>query len=148
MASLISQKLDGVIESLEGRVIQVCWETDPRPEVRWAVQPGSFRHHAMTSQTAKYRLAFPSGQEYKHDQRELTRQSEQRTAGDVRAVELSLAAIICLSVAAGERLETVGSLARANDKEILLARQVRKGDTVLTFRNDRGFPIIGRQRGR
>ena len=48
------------------------------------------------------------------------------------------------SLAAGEPVEVVGSLARADREEILLAREVRKGDSVLTFRNDRGFPITGR----
>jgi hypothetical protein len=50
-------------------------------------------------------------------------------------------------LAAGEPVEVVGSLARTSREEILLARQVRKGDTVLTFRSDRGFPVIGRHRG-
>jgi hypothetical protein len=45
----------------------------------------------------------------------------------------------------GEAVEVVGSLVRTNDEQILLARQVRKGDTVLTFRNDRGFPVMGRR---
>lgn len=48
------------------------------------------------------------------------------------------------TLAAGEPVEVVGSLAPTNHEEILLARQVRKGNTVLTFRNDRGFPITGR----
>lgn len=48
------------------------------------------------------------------------------------------------SLAAGDPVEVVGSLVRRDNTQILLARQVRKGDTVLTFRNDRGFPITGR----
>jgi hypothetical protein len=52
------------------------------------------------------------------------------------------------TLVAGEAVEVVGSLAPTNQQQILLARQVRKGDTVLTFRNERGFPVMGRRRGR
>jgi len=48
------------------------------------------------------------------------------------------------ALAAGDPVEVVSSLVRRDDAQILLARQVRKGETVLTFRNDRGFPITGR----
>ena len=51
------------------------------------------------------------------------------------------------SLAAGDPVEIVGSLVRHDNALILLARQIRKGDTVLIFRNDRGFPVMGRRRG-
>jgi hypothetical protein len=52
------------------------------------------------------------------------------------------------TLAAGETVEVVGSLARTSGGAILLARQVRKGDAVLTFRSERGFPVVSRPRGR
>lgn len=53
-----------------------------------------------------------------------------------------------LPLSAGEPVEVVGSLVRRGDAEILLAREVRKAGAVLRFRNARGFPIRGHQRGR
>ena len=46
----------------------------------------------------------------------------------------------------GESVEVVGSLVHRGGSTILLAREVRKGDTSVTFRNARGFPAAGRRR--
>jgi hypothetical protein len=46
----------------------------------------------------------------------------------------------------GEAVEVRGVFARYRDSDILLAREVRKADATLTFRNARGLPVVGRQR--
>jgi len=45
----------------------------------------------------------------------------------------------------GDLVEVLGVFARYGDSQILLAREVRKGETTLTFRNTRGFPSVSRR---
>ncbi len=45
----------------------------------------------------------------------------------------------------GEPVEVLGAFARYGNSQILLAREVRKGETTLTFRNERGFPSVTRR---
>jgi len=49
------------------------------------------------------------------------------------------------ALSAGDPVEVVGCLVRPGESPILLAREVRKAGTVLTFRNVQGFPISGRR---
>lgn len=48
------------------------------------------------------------------------------------------------SLAAGEPVEVVGCVVSSRGSQILLAREVRKADSVLTFRSARGLPTAGR----
>ena len=50
------------------------------------------------------------------------------------------------SLAAGEPVEVVGCVVSSRGSQIVLAREVRKAGSVLTFRNARGFPTAGRAR--
>ena len=43
-------------------------------------------------------------------------------------------------LAKGDTLEVIGSKANVNGKEILLARQIKKGNSTLTLRDEHGFP--------
>jgi len=49
------------------------------------------------------------------------------------------------SLTAGEPVEVVGCFVRRGGSPILLAREVRTAAAVLTYRNGRGFPIVGRR---
>jgi len=49
------------------------------------------------------------------------------------------------TLSAGDPVEVVGCLVSPGESPILLAREVRKAGTVLTFRNMHGFPISGRR---
>jgi hypothetical protein len=49
------------------------------------------------------------------------------------------------SLSPGEPVEVVGALARYGQSAILLAREVHKANTTLTFRNAQGFPVVGRR---
>lgn len=51
-----------------------------------------------------------------------------------------------VSLAAGEQVEVVGCVVSSRGSQIVLAREVRKAGSVLTFRNARGFPTAGRAR--
>lgn len=42
--------------------------------------------------------------------------------------------------AKGDALEVIGSKANVNGKDILIARQIKKGNGTLTLRDERGFP--------
>ncbi len=64
---------------------------------------------------------------------------------DVHLGPQRLAASRAASLAAGESVEVVGCVVNQNGSPILLARQVRKGDTVLTFRSARGLPMASRK---
>ena len=48
------------------------------------------------------------------------------------------------SLVAGEQVEVVCCVVSSRGSHIVLAREVRKAGTVLTFRNARGFPNAGR----
>jgi len=48
------------------------------------------------------------------------------------------------SLAAGEQVEVVGCVVNSRGSQIVLAREVRKAGSVLTFRSARGFPTAGR----
>ena len=48
-------------------------------------------------------------------------------------------------LSAGDPVEVVGCLVYPGDSPILLAREVSKAGTVLTFRNAQGFPSAGRR---
>lgn len=48
------------------------------------------------------------------------------------------------SLAAGEQVEVVGCVVSSRGSQIVLAREVRKADSVLTFRSARGLPTAGR----
>lgn len=45
---------------------------------------------------------------------------------------------------AGQQVEVIGCIVNRHGTSVLLARQVRAGNTVHTFRTTRGFPISGR----
>jgi hypothetical protein len=45
-----------------------------------------------------------------------------------------------LTLSKGDQIEVTGSKVNDGQTEVLLARTVKKGDTVFTLRNDRGIP--------
>jgi hypothetical protein len=46
-----------------------------------------------------------------------------------------------LSVAKGDALEIVGSRLTIDDKAVLVARQIKKGDQTVTLRDESGRPL-------
>jgi hypothetical protein len=45
----------------------------------------------------------------------------------------------------GEPVEVLGVFARYGHAQVLLAREIHTAGTTLTFRNERGFPIVNRR---
>jgi hypothetical protein len=50
--------------------------------------------------------------------------------------------------AVGDEIELTGSRVRVEEREILIAREIRKGDKVLRLRNEQGIPVWSRSRWR
>ena len=50
------------------------------------------------------------------------------------------------SFAAGERIEVTSSRIKFQGADVLIAREIKKGDKVLTLRNSRGIPAWSRNR--
>ena len=53
-----------------------------------------------------------------------------------------------LGLTVGDQVEVTGCVARFRGQTVFLARQVKRGDQVLIYRNERGFPVASRGRGR
>jgi len=51
------------------------------------------------------------------------------------------------ALAQGDQIHVTGSKVKINNADIVLAREVRKGEQILTLRNAQGFPVWSR-RGR
>lgn len=52
------------------------------------------------------------------------------------------------SFAAGEQIEVTGSRIKLEGSDVLIAREIKKGDKVLTLRNAQGIPAWSRNRWR
>ena len=52
------------------------------------------------------------------------------------------------SFAAGEQIEVTGSRIKFEGTDVLVAREIKKGEKVLTLRNSRGIPVWSRNRWR
>ena len=52
------------------------------------------------------------------------------------------------SFAAGEQIEVIGSRIKFEGTDVLIARQIKKGEKVLTLRNSQGIPAWSRNRWR
>jgi DNA/RNA endonuclease YhcR with UshA esterase domain len=52
-----------------------------------------------------------------------------------------------VTVAKGDALTVVGSKVTMGGRDVLLAREIRKGDQVLTLRDARGFPLWAHRGG-
>ena len=50
--------------------------------------------------------------------------------------------------AEGDQIEVIGSKVKFEGKDILVAREIKKGDKMLTLRNRRGVPVWSRSRWR
>ena len=53
-----------------------------------------------------------------------------------------------LSFAAGEQIEVTGSRIKLEGTDVLIAREIKKGEKVLTLRNSQGIPAWSRNRWR
>jgi hypothetical protein len=52
------------------------------------------------------------------------------------------------SFAAGDQLEVTGSRIKLEGNDVLIAREIKKGDKVLTLRNSQGIPAWSRNKWR
>lgn len=52
------------------------------------------------------------------------------------------------SVAVGEQIQVTGSRTKFEGSDVLIAREIKKGDQVLTLRNSAGIPVWSRNRWR
>ncbi|MGE3511788.1 MAG: hypothetical protein AB7N65_23220 [Vicinamibacterales bacterium] len=50
--------------------------------------------------------------------------------------------------AKGESVTVVGAMATVNDEPVMLARQITRGSSVMTLRNDAGIALWAKARGR
>jgi hypothetical protein len=53
-----------------------------------------------------------------------------------------------ISFEKGDTVEVLGSRVTLEDKPVVLAREIKKGDQVLTLRNEQGVPMWSRRGGR
>jgi hypothetical protein len=70
-----------------------------------------------------------------------------RTDQELLEVHLGPAAFLIskdISFAPGDRVEVKGSRIQVEDVDALLAREVKKGEEILTLRNERGEPVWAR----
>jgi hypothetical protein len=52
------------------------------------------------------------------------------------------------SFAAGEQIEVTGSRIKLEGSDVLIAREIKRGEKVLTLRNSQGVPVWSRNRWR
>jgi hypothetical protein len=77
----------------------------------------------------------------------LTVKSEDRTL-DVHLGPANFVASQKISFAKGDQIAVTGSKVKLGDDEVIIAREVKKGDTTLTLRDAQGVPKWSRGRGR
>jgi hypothetical protein len=70
---------------------------------------------------------------------------------DQGTLEVHLGAIDCwkangFELAKGDSIEVTGSKAKVDDAEVLLAREVKKGEKTVTLRDAQGVPAWARGR--
>jgi hypothetical protein len=71
--------------------------------------------------------------------------STDKTPVEVRVGPASFVSSRNFTFEKGDRLTVVGSKVTMNGQQVVIAREIRKGDQVLTLRDAKGFPLWSRR---